>query len=76
MIPSEPEQQSVRSAITDEMVEQAARALHEVSDDVLPFDLPSPRGLKRRHERRERYLTIARAALEAEMLDDAIKKEK
>jgi ribosomal protein S27AE len=59
--------------LTDEMVERAARAVHEVSDDVLPFDMPDPK-LGRRHvriqqkfldERRERYLATARAALEA-----------
>jgi hypothetical protein len=60
--------------LDDAMVERAARALHEVSDDVLPFDLAIPKGMGRRHERgrqrfiderRERYLTDARAALAA-----------
>ncbi len=65
--------------LTDEMVERAARALHEASDDVFPFDLPSPGDLGRRSvdaqpdrsvaQRRGRYLTTARAALEAALGD-------
>lgn len=62
--------------VTDAMVERAARALHEASDDVMPFDLGPPHDPKRSAKwndtrsalidrRRERYLTTARAALEA-----------
>jgi hypothetical protein len=60
--------------VTDEAVERAARVLHEVSDDVLPFDLHITEDMGRRDERarqnridqrRERYMTTARAALEA-----------